>query len=241
MDLGQELVNIRFKILLRDDIWRQVDFDNKSHLFGRSVRLRWRDQVSFFKVAIKQALKSGTFQSHESLKRFKGLQIEDWPDDALWAAWDILVGERMRGGQTAFTRNWVWKRLADGNDDHSPRHLLQLFHESVPWERREHRRKPYTKAIIRPRALIQCFPRVSEEAVSALREEFAELDPVLDRLEKIGYSPFSSEMLGQHELIPLASEIGLLSTYEEWDENVVRYKVPDLYLFGLGMKRKGPA
>jgi len=38
-DMGDNLQSLKFKIVLREDIWRQLQFENKSHFFGRSVTL----------------------------------------------------------------------------------------------------------------------------------------------------------------------------------------------------------
>lgn len=62
-DRGDRLQNLRFKILLREDIWHRLKFENKSHLFGRTVTLKWAEQSSFFKVVLKQALRSKTFKT----------------------------------------------------------------------------------------------------------------------------------------------------------------------------------
>lgn len=148
----------------------------------------------------------------------------------------------MKGAGTTYTRNWVWNRLADANRDHSPRYLLQLFHEAVRWERSEEKNNPYEKTFIRPRALIRCLPKVSEEALVALREEFDELDCLFETLKRIGRTPLSAAELKEHEqLLPLASEVGLLSAYEEHGDEIIRYKVPDLFRHGLNMTRKGQA
>jgi len=243
MDLGQGLVNLRFKILLREDIWRQLRFDNKSHLYGRSARLEWANQTEFLKVPLKQAMRSSAFKEPELLQRVEGTGFDDWSEYSVHNAWNMLVGERMTGVGTTYTRNWVWNRLADANQDHSPRYLLQLFHEAIQWERNEEETKPYEKTFIRPRALVRCLPKVSEEALGALREEFSELDPLLDTLKRIGRTPiYADDDLKEHkELLLLSLEIGLLAAYEERGDEIVRYKVPDLYRYGLNMTRKGQA
>lgn len=61
-DLADELQNLKLKVLLREDIWRRLRFDNKSHFFGRSVTLAWPDMADFYQVIIKQALQSLTFE-----------------------------------------------------------------------------------------------------------------------------------------------------------------------------------
>jgi len=242
MDVGQNLGNLRFKILLREDIWRQARFDNKSHLYGRSVRLQWANQTEFLKVPLKQAMRSPAFKEHKVLLRVEGTRVDDWSESSVRNAWNVLVGERMKGAGTTYTRNWVWNRLADANEDHSPRYLLQLFYEAVQWERNEEMRTPYEKAFVRPRALIRCLPKVSEEALEALQEEFSELDPLLEKLRSIGRTPISAADLQEYQhLLSLAREVGLLAVYEEREDEVLRYKVPDLYRYGLKMTRKGQA
>lgn len=239
-DQSDRWQNLRFKILLREDIWRTLKFENKSHFFGRSVSLKWHDQVAFIKVALKQALQSPKFKKRQSLHAIKETPVDGWNQQEVYLAWNLLVGERMKGGRTAFTRNWIWNRLADGNRDQSPRYLLQLMHEAVLWEEQEHARNPYERSIVRPRSLIEVFPTISEQAVDALREEFGELEPLMQRLTEIGYTPINVDELKVNSgLVNLAREIGLLSIYEGTEENVKRYKVPDLFIHGLKMTRKG--
>jgi len=240
---GDQLQNLRFKILLREDIWRTLNFENKSHFFGRSVSLKWHDQVAFIKVALKQALQSPKFKTLKKRQPphfFGETPVDDWSQQEVYLAWNLLVGERMRGGATSFTRNWVWNRLADGNRDQSPRYVLQLMREAVSWEKKEHGRNPYERSIVRPRAMIEVFPTISEQAVDALREEFGELEPLMQRLTDIGYTPTNADELQVDSgIVNLAREIGLLSIYEGTEGDVKRYKVPDLFIHGLKMTRKG--
>ena len=244
MNLEGELSNIKYKIFLREDIWRKVNFENKSHFYGRSIVLRWKSQHTFFKVALKQALRSKNFQKVVSeILNLNGdqKQIDKWTEKEVFEVWNLLVGERMKGGKTAYTRNWVWKRLADGNNDHSPRYLLQLFHSSTKREIELKQKKPYEKSIIRPRALMESLPDVSQEALGAIKEEFQELEPVLSYLQNSGRTPIPSKELEDlpSELVSLAREVGLLAVYEGTEESIKRYRVPELYRHALQMTRKG--
>jgi hypothetical protein len=246
MDRGQALSRLRFKILLREDIWRQLRFENKSHLYGRSVLLKWPDQATYFKVVLKQAMRSESFRSLIKVRpggeRLLAGKTDDWSSEDVWEAWTVLVGERMKGGKTAFTKNWVWNRLADANFDHTPRHLLQLFHEAIPWENDQHRLTPYDRSVIRPRGLVKCLNAVSEQALIALNEEFSELGPLLNELRRIARSPLNAQDLNDlDQEIVLAKEVGLLEVYEEKEDEVRRYRVPDIYRLAIGMTRKGQA
>lgn len=240
--------NFRFKVLLREDIWKQLRFENKSHFFGKTETLKWNDQVGLFKVGIKQADRARTLHRLISNSLFHSREgvseIDTWADSHVFAAWNILVGERMKGGKTAFTRNWVWNRLADANGDHSPRYLIQLLHQATEWERTENKRIPYDRSIIRPRGLIEVLPDVSEQALGALRdEEFQELIPLMEKLSDVGRTPLVIEDLADvdKDLIELAREVGLLGVYEGSEEQVDRFKVPELFRYALRMTRKGQA
>jgi hypothetical protein len=246
-DRGDSLAHLRIKVMLREDIWRKLRFENKSHLYGRSVSLAWNDKTDYFKVVIKQALQSEGFRKVlDSTPWGAGLALKDlgnWSESDVQRAWVVLVGERMQGGRTTFTRNWVWNRLADGNDDHSPRYLLQLFHQATEWEQAEQLKNPYERSVIRPRALIAVLPAVSEQALGALQiEEFPELAPLLETLSSISRTPVDAKDLEELEnLAELARDVGLLGIYEASADNVARYKVPEIYRYGLGMGRRGQA
>lgn len=248
LDREPSLKRLRFKILLREDIWLKTRFENKSHLDIRAVRLEWRTETDYVKTILKQAMLNVHFRHlvEQTVPNADKLDIEFWPDAIVKSVWNILVGERMKGGKTAYTINWVWNRLADGNRDHSPRALFELFRHAIDWERSEHRGSPYERSIIRPRALTVALDRVSEQALQSLREEFGELEELLERLKNIGRSPFEASLLYPEpptpedlEQVALAQEVGLLEVYEKTEDEILRFRVPDLYRLALEMTRKG--
>ncbi|MET8058729.1 ParA family protein [Streptomyces microflavus] len=239
------LSSLSFKVMLRVDIWQQLRFENKSHLYGRSVQLMWRDQNDYFKTVLKQAIRSEIFREMLAETRV-GPSADEWRDDEVRRAWNVLVGERMKGGKTTFTRNWVWNRLADGQGDHGPRSLSQLFHEAVQWEKREEVRSSYDRSIMRPRALVPSLDKVSVEALGALQEEFPELDGVVEALRSLRRTPIEPDEIeavdpNAAERVDLALEVGLLEIYEGTQDDVRRYRVPDLYRLALGLTRRGQA
>lgn len=244
----KRLSNIYFKIMLREDIWTRLRFENKSHLYGRTAVLKWTDQAQFLKVILKQALQSSAFQHtvgsiFEQAMDFSPAAVDAWENARVFDTWNILIGQRMAGGKTAFTRNWVWSRLGDGNNDHAPRNLNFLFELALDWENEAQKKNSYHRSVIRPRALMEQFPEVSRRALNSLLEEFPELDGLERKLAQIGSTPFASEILDEPDITPsleLAREVGLLRIHEETDGNVMRYTIPELYRWGLNMGRKGP-
>ena len=251
IEQAEKLRGFQFKIFLREDIWGELEFENKSHLYGRSVLLEWSSKADYLEVVIRHASRSEAFRE---LARETGAiagtenhslfgKNRDFSEEQIYALWYLLVSERMRGAKTAYTYNWVWSRLSDGTDDRSPRTLLQLFQTANGWEKEE--ASTYDKSIIRPRALIESLEEVSDRALSALvQEEFQELQPLIDELKEIGRTPVDADKLTEQDLeeeVSLAREVGLLEVYEGTEEDVQRFKVPDLYRLGIGMTRKGRA
>jgi MinD-like ATPase involved in chromosome partitioning or flagellar assembly len=240
--------NLPFKVMLRFDIWQQLRFENKSHLFGRSLQLVWRDKAEYFKTILKQAMHSPSFKRNLAATQVNqvNVDVDSWTEQEVFLAWNVLVGERMKGGKTAFTRNWVWNRLADGQGDHGPRTLSQLFNSAVDWEKAEQARSPYDRSVLRPRALVPSLENVSEEALSALREEFPELEELIRVLETTGHTPLDAAEVSLHspeaaQRLDLALEVGLVAVHEGTQDDVRRYRVPDLYRHALGMSRRGQA
>lgn len=234
-----------FKVMLRYDIWQQSRFENKSHMYGRSVQLSWRDQTDYYKTALKQAMRSSTFQQMILAVGVRS-DVAEWGEDDVRLAWNMLVGERMKGGKTTSTRNWVWNRLADGQGDRGPRALSQLFREAAAWEREEEKRNAYGRSIIRPRALVPSLEKVSVEALQALLEEFGELEPLIETLRSLGRTPLDPADVKQANQdaatqLELALEVGLLAIHEGTQDEVRRYRVPDLYRHALSMTRGGQA
>lgn len=244
-EVEPRLGKLSFKVLLRYDIWQGLRFENKSHLLGRSIQLVWRDQAEYYKTVLKQAVRSARFREMLDSARV-GTDVDAWLGEEVFRAWNILVGERMKGGKTTFTKNWVWNRLADGQGDHGPRALYQLFHTAVAWEQREESRSPYDRSIIRPRALVPSLERVSGEAVNAIHEEFPELQPLIDALEAVGRTPLSESDIAAEssqavEELELALEVGMLALHPGGPDEIRRFRVPELYRHALKVSRPGQA
>ncbi|MGK2954252.1 MAG: KGGVGR-motif variant AAA ATPase [Solirubrobacterales bacterium] len=240
---------VRLKVLLRHDLYRSAKTTNKSHLRSRQVDLRWSSQYDFLSVGLKQLLGSEPMRRHlqgagSVLEALVGNRtpLEEWPDSAVVAAWHRFTSERMAGGDTAFTRNWVYTRLADANGDRTPRNLHLLLKNAVQLELDfTSRGQLYGTSLVRPRALSDALANtVSYEAVDALEsDEFPELSPLLELLRSIPKTPFPPEALEgtPTELVELGQEVGLLRVDTKKEPNLVR--VPELYRWGLAIGRRG--
>ncbi|WP_175084726.1 KGGVGR-motif variant AAA ATPase [Candidatus Frankia nodulisporulans] len=247
---GDELSRLRMKVLIREDIYRSVPVPNQSHFYGREVRLSWADQTDYLKVVIKQALRAAAVADlvrHEVPDALPSTGAEDlvesWSQAHVLDVWRVLVGERVSGGKTAFTHNWVWNRLADSNGDHSPRSLIRLFDRAAERERGWYESAPYERSLIRPRALVESLEDISDQEVLSVEEEYPELGPLFEALRAVGRTPFpAGELAGvEVDVVNLGLEVGLLGVDLGSRDDAERYRVPELYRKALGMGRKGQA
>ncbi len=105
-----------------------------------------------------------------------------------------------------------------------------------------------SEIILRPKALINAFPRVSEQRVNEVRNEYPELEIFLERLQS-ERSPIDENRLaeiwklGDSDLIPHIKNMvdaGILTERSRPKDAPPRvYGVAELYLYGLNMVRKG--
>ena len=97
---------------------------------------------------------------------------------------------------------------------------------------------------MRPRSLINALPDVSALRVNEVRNEYPEFNQELNKL-KDERSPISANRLSEiwskqgKELNTLISDIIKAGIMREYQQEASRYAVAELYLYGLGMRRKG--
>lgn len=248
LDSGSALRNVTPKIFLREDIWADLNFVNKGHYIGRYLQLKW-EEADLWKLVLRQAL-----QSSQSLKyvleQEMGLTLESLEIaglEQLRKGLYPLWGERMGRGRKAYTYNWVRTRIADTNDNCFPRSLALLLQEAI--NREKNFPTVYSSEIVlRPRALIDSFPYVSEQRVDEVRNEYPELSDLLSRMEG-ERSPIDESKLAQiwsprEGELPLhiksMVEAGILKERSRPQDPPPRvYAVAELYLYGLNMVRKG--
>jgi hypothetical protein len=243
LESGTSLRCIVPKIFLREDIWNQLNFTNKGHYTGRSLQLRW-DEADLWRLVLRQALTSSATLSRfleqklgVTVERLNAIELEQLRT-SLYPLW----GERMGRGKKAYTYNWVRTRIADGQKNCFPRSLVLLLQEAV--KREKDFSTEYSKEIVlRPKALINAFPYVSEQRVDEVRNEYPELKDHLDRLQN-ERSPIEEERLAEiwtvednklTETIRDMIEAGILTERSRAND-----PPPRVYaVAGLNMVRKG--
>lgn len=235
------------KILLREDIWKNLNFTNKTHFAGRSVVLQW-DEEDLWRLVLRQALQSPTLAQMVEQKYAVTINALDKIEHKrLKESLDPLWGERMGRGKKAYASHWVRNRITDGNNNRFPRSMIVLLQQAVERERTYAERETY-ESILRPRALTESLPFVSEQRVDEVRNEYPELANYLDTL-KGERSPIEKNRLEElweksdaelKNVIEEMKQAGILQEYTKGaPSDAPRYAVAELYLLGLGMTRQG--
>ncbi|MDQ2905238.1 MAG: AAA family ATPase [Chloroflexota bacterium] len=245
---GSRLTRIVPKILLREDIWTDLNFTNKTYFSSCSVQLRW-EESDLWRLVLRQSLgKSPTLAN--LIQQEYGIdrkQLDNTPEQQLRRSLYLLWGERMGRSRKAYTYNWIRNRISDSKNNRFPRSLIQLLQRAVDLEKQNNERSVY-QAVLRPRTLIEALPFVSRERVAEVRNEYPEFADYLGKLAG-QRSPITLEKLGQNwrlsndELNVVVTgliEAGVLQEYTRSpDSEIQRYSVAELYLYGLGMTRQG--
>ncbi|MGA7934238.1 MAG: AAA family ATPase [Kovacikia sp.] len=248
LESGASLKCIVPKIFLREDIWNQLNFTNKGHYTGRSLQLKW-DEADLWRLVLRQSLQSSPNLSRV-LEQELGItvgRLETVGLEQLRKSLYPLWGERMGRGRKAYTYNWVRTRIADSNENCFPRSLILLLEGAVSNEK-NFSTEYSSEIVFRPRSLIEAFPRVSEQRVDEVRNEYRELEEPLNRLQS-ERSPVDENRLAEiwnvqdGELSPRIKEMveaGILKERSRPKDPPPRvYAIAELYLYGLKMVRKG--
>jgi hypothetical protein len=182
------------------------------------------------------------------------------PDDEAWLKRCIylLAGETMASGPSGYKKGYVYTWVLDHVSDSAgflrPRNALLLFSEAAKLQRSP----SDTGTLLNPRRFMEALRgSVSRLAVDDLRAEFkhewsvdgqwlpdrfAAFEHVWPVYEKELLDFLKSDLgLGQKraaDAIEHMSDAGLLER-REWRGRAPQIQIPDIYLFGLGLTRKG--
>lgn len=261
--LGLRYRFLRPKIFLREDIFQTslVSFADASKLRARSLSLDW-DKEALFRALVRHAA-----NLHPGLRSWiqrgaRRLPLGEDPDLG-WmppalpefgrvsqkAFVDHLAGEVMGdGAKKGYTSRWIPNRLQDANIRVVPRSLINLMagaadHALSTGARATHER------LLTPVDLVAGLKTTSDSRVAELFEEYKFVarmknlegrSVLMDRhdVEKILARPRPDvpDGLGTdgERVVDELIRIGVLSV-----RSAGRIDVPDIYRYGLGIKRKG--
>ena len=250
---ANRLTEIRFKILLREDIWNRLSFDNKSHFTGRDLILQW-NRIDFLRLALRQTIQSNAFKNLvDRISPVAVDSIDQASENAIDKALEILWGSRRRRGDKAkYVSRWVYERLTDSSETTFPRSLSILLEGAKEQELSYEGNssiKPPTDRLLRSKSLEIGLQKASKKRCDEIREEYPDRSRFFDdlkeksaflereQLQKVWQDSASDKKESFEEFVSFMSEIGII----QWREKDKRYKFADIYVYGFEMERKGAA
>lgn len=248
---NQGLYNIRFKVFLREDIWSNLIFTNKSH-FGeaRTLLLQW-GKIDFLRLAYRLATRSSMpFKMLSNrISPLADSDINEASEDSLRQALGPLWGLRIEKGKNAYVFQWVYSRLTDASNNTYPRSLVILLNRAKEVELTMQTKNVPSDRLLGWKSLTEGLEAASRERCDAIRNEYPDLGAFFDRMNELN-SLFKTEDLenlwrqtiaSQSELsfenfLTRLEQIGLIASRR--DRKRYDYAVADLYVYGFGVRRK---
>lgn len=260
---------LRAKIFLRSDLFRRhanLGGGDLSKLAGNRAEVTWNDRT-IWSMLIKRVAntqpelldfcrKARVRFTGETAGKLGWIPILGAVEDArpfVERLASPYMGANVKKGHT-FT--WMLDHLRDGRARISPRSLVQLVEQAATKERDSPRETP--PRLLHPVALRQALEDVSSNHVIQAQAEWPWLYGFKKRIEPERLVPWSRTELilrlkkswkgdwSENQMVrpPVEDEDGFINYLIELGvlrerKSDGRIDVPDLYLFGLGLRRKG--
>lgn len=265
---NSRLTNLKSKIFLRNDLYnaKALQFVDASKMRAYHLELRW-DSASLYRMLVKRMANSGEPLVLAYLNDIQGLlqpekheKVGYLPEDseeAFRALTEKMIGQYM--GKTPKRGNsysWVPNHIQDANGELAPRPFLKCFSFAAD-ELLKHRGEVEVlekQRLFSPTRLQGALTKVSEDRVRELTdEEYHWLRDLIERLRgktmlmdkreflqylnpKCWPGDEQDEVPGENGLEVLSTLVSLGIVMETPGE---RINVPEIYLYGFGLKRRG--
>ncbi len=256
---------IRAKIFLRTDLYDRfatVGGADLAKLAANRVDLAWSDADLYAMLLKRIANASGemneyvkavtskiTWKSDSALGEMP--QLKTWQDAR--PILERMVGPYMGANKKkGLVYRWLLDHVRDGRGRALPRPFVRLLEEGASIELQERRplREP---RILGPSSIRRALDCVSEQHVTHARDEWLWLDTIKNRLKgqlvpwdrerevlrllqdfETGQSAEKRPPFEGRDLFEYLLEVGILRERSDG-----RIDAPDLFLYGLGLRRKG--
>lgn len=251
---NQNLYQIRFKIFLREDIWSNLVFTNKSH-FGdeRTFILQWGKE-DFFRLAYRLAV-GGSEKFKTFTNRILPLadnQLDESNEETLRKALSPLWGLRQQKSKNAYVAQWVYSRLTDSSGNTYPRSLTILLNKAKEEEllaQRQGKNAP-SDHLLRWNSLTEGLVAASIERCEAIRNEYPDLSGFFNKISELTSLLKEEELkefwqqtianekstISYDTFVKLLKDIGILE--DKKNNKRYDYAIANLYVYGFGITRK---
>jgi len=250
MAIRRQFPAIQPKVFIRTDIWRGLQFTNKSHLTDKRVELAWSgDQLAV--MLLKRACVDPVVRAlvEERVPVLLGSVVENLqPEEVEAGLLAVFPATVYPGEREARIVDWITTRVTDAQGTVLPRETIMLGNRARAEQIETGH--PAEDALLSRESVRDAFTFVSEERVSSYLAEFpdvedhlrrfrgqvtgtfmrAELDVLMEGLEPSGIA-----------MLDRLFEIGVLKPLSGTTVTAAEFEVPRLYRVGLGLVIRGRA
>lgn len=249
MQIRRTFPRIQPKILLRTDLWAELDFTNKDHLTDKRIELNWKS-AQITTLLLKRAVASDSVRNYVESRSapMRGKEVEELSisdrEDALLAIFPSTV---YAGQREARTTAWMVERVTDGRGTVLPRDAIVLANSATRLEI-DRGGDEESATLLSRDSVREAFTKTSEIRCEAFLAEFPDLREHFRRFSGQQTSRFSRDdllrLMGGLEpsgdaLLERLFEIGLVSPDTGRVLTARSYEVPRLYRTGLGLIIRG--
>ncbi|MDQ2100717.1 MAG: hypothetical protein QQW96_24115 [Tychonema bourrellyi B0820] len=252
---------IRPKIFLRTDLFREdvFSFPDASKLQAHQIRLEWKHSW-LYQLLVKRLANSGT-EMTEYLQNIPELIIEN-KTDLGWTAtsneklFEELI-ERMIGkymganAKKGITYRWIPNHLQDAGGRIAPRSFLKLFALAAQSRIQQHSTVEQNTLLLQPSDLQGALMNTSDDRILELQEEYPWLESLkmslvnlsapmpkevfLERVKSTTWIPEKQPPVTNPEgILQYLLQLGIIEGRLDG-----RINMPEIYLYGFQVKRKG--
>ncbi|MFI3190217.1 MAG: AAA family ATPase [Methylococcales bacterium] len=248
---NNSLYQIRFKVFLREDIWSNLVFTNKSH-FGeqRTLLLKW-DEEDFFRLAYRLAI-AGSDKFKTLANRITPLpdnQLDECNKESLRQLLSPLWGLRRQKSKNAYVSTWVYSRLTDSSENTYPRSLTILLSKAKEAELKQSQGQIPSDHLLRWNSLTEGLKAASEERCEAIKNEYPELSEFFNNIGELN-SLFIDQQLKEFWqksmqaqfntfdiFLKRLKDIGILQQYKK--SKKYDYAIANIYIDGFNIRTMG--
>lgn len=249
MQIRRTFPRIQPKILLRTDLWSELDFTNKDHLTDKMIELSW-SASQILTLLVKRAVATPEVHAYcaarvPELINHEVEELTSFQREAVLLT--IFPATVYPGQREAQTIDWLVERVTDGRGTVLPRDAIVLANTAKSIQEEQSQGQVSTTLVGRE-AVRLAFAKTSEIRSTAFLAEFPDLREHFRRFSGQTTAEFSrSDLLALmaglepsgDDLLERLFEIGIVSPNTGRVLTAVSYQIPRLYRSGLGLVIRG--
>lgn len=261
LDRWRRWDRIRPKIFLRTDLFREdlLSFPDASKLQAHQIRLEWKHSW-LYQLLVKRLANSGN-EMTEYLQNIPELIIENktglgWTATSNEKLFEELI-ERMIGkymganAKKGITYRWIPNHLQDAGGRIAPRSFLKLFALAAQSRIQQHSPVEQNTLLLQPSDLQGALMNTSDDRIRELQEEYPWLESlktslvnlIAPMLKEIFLDAVKSTIWSPEKQPPVTNPEGILQYLLQLgiveSRSDGRINMPEIYLYGFKVKRKG--